>query len=459
MLLGAAFLWMILFYHNAPLLPRGAGFDAVYHLDYIQYVEDHLKLPSASEGWEMHQPPLYYGISALMLGAFALSPADDQALIVLRLMTMAIGIVHFIIVFGCVRLLFPNQKRKQTFGLILAAFLPAHLYLSHYPTNETLAATLVSAAIYLLLGILREEQAPMARYAQLGACLGSALLTKTSAILVVPCIGVGLAGRLIVKRQTGFRTWLRTLGVMTLVCAVICGWHYWRVWADIGNPLRGHPRWSYGSSWWQDDGYRTSSYYARFSKSLREPFFSGFYSFADGIYSTLWGDGLCGGATALKERPPWDYELMAVGYLFAVVPTLAILVGAIVALARFIRQPSADWLLLLGLAYSFAVAAVFISLVVPSYAQAKAFFGLLALVPLCAFGAIGWDWFASRGKVVAAVLWILLGMWAINSYVSLWISDRAHGHQIQPKAIHSLPQSVTARYAPHARLDNQARVC
>ena len=34
-------------------------------------------------------------------------------------------------------------------GLVLAGFLPMQLYLSHCVTNETLAAPLVSAAIFL----------------------------------------------------------------------------------------------------------------------------------------------------------------------------------------------------------------------------------------------------------------------------------------------------------------------
>ena len=32
------------------------------------------------------------------------------------------------------------------------------------------------------------------------------------------------------------------------------------------------------------------------------PLFSGFAGFADGIYSTLWGDGLSGGASSVNVR-------------------------------------------------------------------------------------------------------------------------------------------------------------
>jgi len=40
-----------------------------------------------------------------------------------------------------------------------------NLYLSHYVTNEVLAATLVSAAIFLCLRLLREERMSPTGYA------------------------------------------------------------------------------------------------------------------------------------------------------------------------------------------------------------------------------------------------------------------------------------------------------
>ncbi len=43
-----AALWGLLFLHNIPLLPAMSGFDASAHLAYIQFIQEHKSLPSAS---------------------------------------------------------------------------------------------------------------------------------------------------------------------------------------------------------------------------------------------------------------------------------------------------------------------------------------------------------------------------------------------------------------------------
>ena len=86
------------------------------------------------------------------------------------------------------------------------------------------------------------------------------------------------------------RDWLQSVGVIVLACLVVCGWNYGRVWAQSGNPIIGN--WQIKEfSWWQDPGFRTSSYYLGFGQILVAPLFSGFHGFADGLCSTLWGDG------------------------------------------------------------------------------------------------------------------------------------------------------------------------
>ena len=75
------------------------------------------------------------------------------------------------------------------------------------------------------------------------------------------------------------------------------------LWAQFGSPLIGvwDPR--LGFSWWQDDGYRTGAFYLRFGAVLAHPWFSSFKSFADGVYATLWGDGLFGGMADALAPP------------------------------------------------------------------------------------------------------------------------------------------------------------
>jgi hypothetical protein len=133
-----AVLWVALFCNNARMLPNMGGFDKRGHSDYIDYIQKHWTPPLPNQGWEMFQPPLYYGISAVTLSVFRLSVNDAAGAMVLGWLTMLFGIMHIALVFLSLRLLFPGQIGRQWVGLILAAFLPMLLYLSHYVTNETL---------------------------------------------------------------------------------------------------------------------------------------------------------------------------------------------------------------------------------------------------------------------------------------------------------------------------------
>jgi tetratricopeptide (TPR) repeat protein len=427
-------LWVALFANNLHVLPTLVGFDVEGHLAYIRYVQEHHSLPRADEGWEMFQPPLYYVLGATLLSGLSLSVAQDGGVIALRVMGLLIGIAHFTLVWASLRLLFPGERSKPRWGLVLAAALPPLVYLSQYVSNEGLGAALVSACVWLTLRILKQECVSWKAGAGLGLCLGAALLAKSTALLVVPVILAALllkevsAQRILDShpwsaiRSREFWQWAARVGLVIGVCLAVCGWHYARLWSRYGSPMIGgwDPR--LGVPWWQDDGYRTSAFYLRFGEVLSHPWFSSFKSFGDGIYATLWGDGLWGGAADAPARPPWNYDLMAVGCWLALVPTLAVLVGGLVALGRFLRQPCAEGLLVLGLAFLAALAVVHLSIALPYQCHVKAFYGLCALVPLCAFGACGLDAMSRWGAKGRAVVCILFGLWAINSYAAFWIS-------------------------------------
>ena len=438
-----AALWVALFANNLSELPAQVGFDVGGHLDYINYLQTRHTFPLAGEGWEMFQPPLYYLLGAVLLEGLGLTVADPAAMVALRLMGLAIGIAHLAIVWVSLRLLFPGEHAKHLWGLLLAAFLPPLLYLSQYVTNEGLAAALVSASFYLMLRMLKADRPSWKAWAGLGLCLGAALLTKSSALLAVPVVisgllwkevqGLELKGsqtskvqrpKSVVSSQRSVHGLWSPAGRVALVlavCAALCGWHYARTWLHYGTPLIGvwDPR--TGFAWWQDDGYRTSAFYLRFGDVLIHPWFSGFRSFADGIYGTLWGDGLFGGLAGGLDRPPWNYDLMAVGYWLALPLTAAVLGGGVLALVRFLRQPRAEWLMVLGLAFLAAAAAVHFSLAAPYCCNVKAFYGLSALVPFCALAALGLEALAARSTRLRLICCVMFGVWAINSYASLWI--------------------------------------
>lgn len=418
----AASLWSVLFWSNGTIVGRESGFDAASHVAYIQYVKEHRALPSPTEGFAMFHPPLYYAISAAALSLTGTSLTEPSGLGVLRLLMMLFGIVNFSAVFFALRLLFPDRIGPPLLGMSLAAFLPMHLYMSQYITNETLAAALVSVTIYIALRLIIQGSTSALGYMFLGLALGAALLAKVSAIFLAPLLLVAVAARNAIQRAPA-TTWLKTIGTMSAASFAVCGWHYILTWMDFGTPFV----WSGAGriSWWQDPGYRTFADYTRFGRSLWDPFFNSLFRFWDGIYSTVWGDGLWGGAANIDQRPPWDYNLMVGGYVLALVPATLVVIGAIVALGRFVRRPSPEIFLLVSFAGALLVSLILLSLHSAANSAVKGFYGLSALVPISFFAALGGQIVTQSRPIWRGVLACLMMIWATNSFASFWISDSA----------------------------------
>ena len=294
-------MWLFLFWNNTRLLPFHAGFDSMEHLKYIDYIQQHWSLPSPTEGFEMYHPPLYFFIAASILSFCKLSITDPASVAVLRALGAVFGIAQCVLVFLTLRLLLP--VRAALVGLMLAAFLPMHLYIAHYVTNEVLAATLATLTVYLCLRLLKNETPRAAQFVFVGLALGATMLTKATGLVLLPIIIAAICAKRVHTRAP-FAISLRNLGLLIASCLVVCGWYYARIWLKFGTPLLGNWDVISGFNWWQDPGYHTAADYLRFGRSLVTPLFSGFAGFADGMYSTLWGDGLLGGASSVNV--PWN---------------------------------------------------------------------------------------------------------------------------------------------------------
>ena len=406
-----------LFINNVPQLPRSMGFDAADHEQYVRFIQEKHALPLANDGWEMFQPPLYYMASALVLSGCGRSVGDEDAVYFLRAVNGVIGLLHCWVALLCLRLLFPKNLPAQAAGLLIAAFLPPTLYLSQYVTNEPLAGFLVTVAIYFCLRELRAEKGGLWLPVGIGVALGAAMLTKFSVLLALPCILLALSQRLVSGKQHAHRDWLRSMGAVVAGCVIVCGWHYGRVWARFGTPIVGNWDTQAGRSWWQDPGFRTIAFYTSFGRVLISPLCSAFHSFADGIYSTLWGDGLVSGGLP----PPWNYDLMFAGYWLSLGISIAVIIGAALTLARLMRRIRGKWLLVVSIVCIYSLGLLWMSLRVPSYAQAKAFYALPALLPFSALAAVGWDWLRRWHRAVGTAVWVLLLFWCMTVYTTFWV--------------------------------------
>lgn len=418
--------WVALCLNNLPWLPRTLGYDSGAHSDYINYIRTKSALPLASEGWEMYQPPLYYIIGAGITSASGVPTASDGAAIGLRIFGMLVGVAHILAIFFALRLLFPGRLAAQFFGLLLAACLPEHLYISQYITNEGLAAALVSAAVYFCLREWNKNEESAGTAIAAGLCLGAALLTKFTAVLVIPFITAVFVMRIYRRADSAEPgTRWRAIAIFFATMLLVSGWHYIRVWKHFGTPIVGN--WDSAShfSWWMDKGFQTFHSMSSFGQSLIQPRFSAFHGFWDGIYSTLWGDSLDGGAADMEFRPPWNYKLMAAGILLALLPTTVIVLGFVVSVIRFLRRPDTGWFVVLGILVTTYVALIYMNLRMPYYGNAKAFYALITLLPMCACGAAGWEILVRWLGKFKPALYVAIGVWALNVYATFWIRGGA----------------------------------
>ncbi len=415
-------LWVALFVNDSPFLPLSQGFDAAAHLEYARFIHERRALPFADDGWQMFQPPLYYLLLAAGSALAGVPPVDPDATIVVRGLGLVIGLAHLALLGASMRLVFPQQPGRQIAGLAIGGFLPCMLYLHQYPANEPLVAMLSSAAILAALHALRRGEPGLAIHAAVGLLLGLALLAKASALLLLPPILGALIVRAVRGDPRGRPRRVSAVALSAATAILTCGWYYARVWERFGTPFVGgwDPR--RGMGWWADPGYRTFEDFLRFGRAFTSPLFAGFGGFWDGLYVTLWGDGLLSGRHSVALLPPWwSPSLMSAALLLASVPALAILAGGVAAARRWIRDPDATTGLLVWLALAVLASLVLMAVAVPAIAADKASYGLLALVPLCAFGARALGLAAARWRWMGPVLASAVGLWALTSFATYWI--------------------------------------
>jgi hypothetical protein len=292
------------------------------------------------------------------------------------------------------------------------------LLLSNFVTNEVLCAVLITAAFVVCLRGLRQSEPTLGLHLALGILLGAALLAKSSALLAVPLFPATTALGLVLRGNRAPHAWARSLGCLLLGCVLVCGWQWSRLAAFSSSAAVGIA--TGATSWWQDPGYRTTAYYASFGRALEQPLFSGFYSFADGLYSTLWGDGLISGASRLAGRVPWRYDWMNLAYLLALWISLLLLIGLVAALKRVFCHTSPEWALAVGLLGAFALGILYMSLRIPAYSEVKAFFGLSALAPFSAVAALGWNCLQKR-RWTRIVGGTLVFIWTVTVCIAFWV--------------------------------------
>ncbi len=386
--------WVALLATKLSGLTVKVGFDLGAHLIYIDTILDERRLPLAHEGFSNYHPPIFHALTAILVG---LSEADIDAAsgrVVYRLIPFLSGLSIVWLTYRVARQLWPDEALRPCLAIASAGLLPMNVYMSSYVSNESLHAALVSLALALCAGAMLAARASVRWLAGISVALGLALLTKFTSLLIAPIVIAFVGAKLYLGegRPLG-RSLLAMLG-MGAGAASISGWFYLRNYIVFGDPVVWNLDVPGAPTWWMHPGFHTSEWYLRFGESLRFPYFAGFASFWDGVYSTFWGDGLLGGMIRISTRhDAWNYAFMTLTFWLAFPATVLIGIGYGKLCQHAHARGDIGRRLLLTL-FATLVACLFFSLVritftLPFYAQAKAFYILAAALPLALISAEG----------------------------------------------------------------------
>jgi hypothetical protein len=272
-LIGAFVLLVLLHGWATPLFEAP---DEVWHYAYVRWLAEGHGLPAmdsdaSGAGQEVAQPPLYYGVAALLSAPFpdddledifwhnpnfgyqaAGTIADnknmlihtDQEHIPWRGAVLSVHIVRLTsLLFGGITLATSWGLGYETFGTrrgalltgALVAFQPQFVFISSVVSNDSAAAALSTVALWLTVRTLRRGLTHR-RALLIGTVVGLAVLTKTSALLLIPFIGAALFW--IAWRD--HRPWgeiFAHLGLYVAAVLVLGSWWYIRNYALYGDPL------------------------------------------------------------------------------------------------------------------------------------------------------------------------------------------------------------------------------
>jgi hypothetical protein len=395
--------WAWFFVGKIARIPSDAGFDAPAHLAYIGAVL-HGTLPLANQGMETYQPPLFYGATALLL---ALLPASQDSIAqraVLSLLPALSGLGIAFVAAAMARLLLSGSPWMEAGAIIVAGLTPMNLTLAASVSNEAPHALLASLALWATLRMLLAPSTTRRDDWTLGGLLGLALLTKyTSAILVPILVGAVALKRWFVESAPAASMAAGAARALALV-AGLAGWLYLRNWLTLGDPFV----WSLdawpGKTLWQFPDFHTPGYFLRFGDALTQPWYAGFHGFWDSLYTTLWGDGMLGGAGGVEYfHGAWRTDWMAAVFLLALPATALVAGGWIWAGRGALRDASPRRRLALslvvGLPPLFLVSLVSIQLHFPFWSFGKAFYALFLTPTLAVFAVLGFD---SLDRLLAA---------------------------------------------------------
>lgn len=414
--------WAVLCLNNILIIPVNMGMDFRGHLDYINTVASGFHLPYATDGWQMFQPPFYYIISAFLLKVFLQITSFDIAVKLLRIVPMICGILQIEVCYRVMRLMYPKNNTLQTFGTVIGGFIPMNIYISQSIGNEPVAGILTSLLVLWQIKYVRSEEPPgREQLIMAGFLAGLALLTKTSALLIVMLLvlTILLKGFLnLSNRDNQITETTRSIITISITAFLVCGWYYIRNIIVLGAPFIGGWDSARKIVWWQDPGFRTLEQFKNFGECLLYPIFSSFAGVWDSLYSTIWLDGFISD----YNLAPWNYNFMLSLSWLSLPLTLFLIIGFLIIIVDMKRscQDGRLFCIISLLIYLFAILYMFLTVPILSTGKATYAIGLLSCIAVvCTEGAK----LFLKTPILKSMIAGIVVVWVVCSYCSFFVIE------------------------------------
>ncbi|MGD9106843.1 MAG: hypothetical protein PVJ50_05535 [Desulfobacterales bacterium] len=416
--------WSILAINNLGKIPMYIGMDWNQHLKYILYVAEHRRIPLPSEGWQMFEAPMFYIISAViykfLLNFFSL----ETTIRLLRMVPLLCGAAQIEICYRALRYVYPKREDLQAIGTVIGGLIPINIYMSQVIGTEPLAGFFSGIVVVLALRLFSSPSIQSRDiFVLLGFFLGLSILTKITAILLIPPLMFFMAFTFLKKDKLSERFAPIIIKRMILVLGisfVVSGWYYLNNWVEMGKFFIAGWDPSRNISWWQHPGYRTWSQLLGFGKSLFYPIYSSVVGLWDSLYSTLWLDGSLSGMDRYSHRPPWNYDFLLSSTWLSLLPSASILLGIFTVL----KKPA--WAFWQGLFFAACCIIVYVSaifyifLTIPIYSVGKASYTLGVIPCYAVLSAGGFEIFTHK-PLARAILNGFIACWAFGVYLAYFV--------------------------------------
>ena len=408
--------WVVMAANNFLRLPLEMGMDHKGHMEYIQYIAQSWRIPIATEGWQMFQPPLFYLLAASLYRSFLFFFNPEIVIRILKLLPLMFGAAHVEICYRTMRYAYPGKESLQVIGTLFGGVLPMNLYMSQSLGNEPLAGFFTALIVLCAFRTVSGNVLPTREIQLLmGFLLGLAMLTKVTAILIIPPVIIFVFLLIFEKSKTPgeyVRSCIYFVLILLGAAFAVSGWYYLYNWIEMGRFFVGGWDVFRDIIWWQDPGFRTPRQCYTFGEALFYPIFSSINGFWDAIYSSFWMDGF----VSAYNRPPWNYDFMLSSAWLSLLPTAAIFIGSAVAVSRRNDDPQRKMLRFALCSVLIYFAAIFyIFLTVPILSSAKATYALGLIPCFSLLFSAGFE-FLTRWKFVRAVTYGLFACWVIGAY-------------------------------------------